>query len=162
VTPTRIEITRPQSVPPLAVGLNDAARLLGISLQWEAEESKVGYSDEDVLHSTLRQEYLLTSATVVDTLLQPKWQANLAKITRKVACAEGRDDMAKRRIPTDLAETLRVAIRDSGLSARKLADLVDVKQQTLSTFLVGQADIRISTAQKLMDHFKLTVTGTAK
>ncbi|MSR58283.1 MAG: XRE family transcriptional regulator [Planctomycetaceae bacterium] len=57
----------------------------------------------------------------------------------------------------DLADVLRAAIRDSGLSARRLGEMTDVKQQTISTILNGQADIRLSTAQRLMDYFGITV-----
>lgn len=61
--------------------------------------------------------------------------------------------MAKRK-PT-LAGLLRRLIRESGLSARKLAAETGVKQQTISEFLRGK-DVRLGTAQKLMDHFGVT------
>ena len=55
-----------------------------------------------------------------------------------------------------MAEILRNRILASGLSARALAALTDVKQQTISEFLRGK-DIRLATAQKLADHFGLAL-----
>ncbi|MSR60016.1 MAG: XRE family transcriptional regulator [Planctomycetaceae bacterium] len=66
--------------------------------------------------------------------------------------------MAKRKTKSaGLADSLREAIRDCGLSARKLGEEIDVDQPTLSAFLSGK-DIRLMTAQKLMDYFKITAT----
>jgi len=37
-----IRITRPQDLPPITVGLNDAARLLGVSPAWLHPRAKAG------------------------------------------------------------------------------------------------------------------------
>jgi transcriptional regulator with XRE-family HTH domain len=48
----------------------------------------------------------------------------------------------------ELADKLRDAIHESGLSANALADEAGVPQQTISRFLLG-ADMKLSTAQRL-------------
>ena len=55
-----------------------------------------------------------------------------------------------------MAELLRKTIRDSGLSANALWELTGVAQPTISEFLRGK-DLRLSTAQKLADHFGLVL-----
>ncbi len=57
-------------------------------------------------------------------------------------------------MPKDLADVLRAAIRDSGLSALKLSGLTGVPQQRISDFLRGR-DIRMSTANKLAAYLRL-------
>jgi plasmid maintenance system antidote protein VapI len=52
------------------------------------------------------------------------------------------------------ADILRQEIRESGKSANTLAKLTGVKQQRISEFLRGK-DIRLDTAQKLFDYFRL-------
>ena len=47
-----------------------------------------------------------------------------------------------------IADALRAAIRDSGLSANALAKETGVDQTTVSRFILGQ-DIRLSRAQKI-------------
>lgn len=51
-----------------------------------------------------------------------------------------------------LADLLRDRIRSCGLSARKLEEATGVSQPTITVFLNG-GDIRLMTAQKLMDYF---------
>jgi plasmid maintenance system antidote protein VapI len=63
--------------------------------------------------------------------------------------------MAKRKT---LADVLRQRIRDCGLSAAELAKLTGTTQPTITVFLNGR-DIRLMTAQKLMDYFKITVNS---
>ena len=65
--------------------------------------------------------------------------------------------MAKRKV-TLLADLLRQRIRDCGLSARALVEPTGVKQQTISEFLRGK-DIRLATAQKLMDYFGISLNS---
>lgn len=55
-----------------------------------------------------------------------------------------------------MANILRDKISASGLSANQLAKLVDVRQQTISTFLLGEG-ISLATAQKLADYFGLVL-----
>lgn len=52
------------------------------------------------------------------------------------------------------AQILRQAIRDSGLSAMRLAELTGVPQPTISRFLSG-ADMRLSRAMTLADYLGL-------
>lgn len=59
-----------------------------------------------------------------------------------------------------MAEKLRQAIRDSGISANQLGKLTDVKQQTISAFLLG-ASISLVNAQRLADHFRLVLVEEA-
>lgn len=42
MTPKRIDVLAPQAVAPLAVGLRDAARLLGVSDRWLWSQSQAG------------------------------------------------------------------------------------------------------------------------
>lgn len=51
-------------------------------------------------------------------------------------------------MPKQLADTLRNAIRNSGLSANKLADETGVPQPTITRFLAG-ADMKLATAEKI-------------
>jgi hypothetical protein len=60
-----------------------------------------------------------------------------------------------------MAELLRAKIVESGVSANRLAEITDVKQQTISEFLRG-AGISLSTAQKLADHFGLVLTDNQR
>jgi predicted transcriptional regulator len=53
-----------------------------------------------------------------------------------------------------LAEQLRAAIAETGISANQLAKVVRVSQPTISRFLSG-GDIRISVAERLAEHLKL-------
>ena len=55
-----------------------------------------------------------------------------------------------------LAEILRKAIRESKTSAIALSKVTGVSQPTITEFLNGK-DIRLDTAQKLADHFGLTL-----
>lgn len=55
-----------------------------------------------------------------------------------------------------MADIFRAKIRATRESARSLAVLMGVKQQTLSQFLRGK-DIRLDTAQKIADYFKMTL-----
>lgn len=55
-----------------------------------------------------------------------------------------------------MAERLRQAIRDSGLSALALSKMTGVAQPRISEFLLGR-DIKLTTAQKLADHFGLVL-----
>lgn len=61
-------------------------------------------------------------------------------------------------MPREMAEVLRAAIRQSGISALQLGGITGVAQQTISQFLAGK-DIRLKTAQKLADHFGLELTS---
>ena len=62
-----------------------------------------------------------------------------------------------------MADTLRQAIRDSGLSANELWRQCGVKQTTISGFLRGR-DIRLSSAQAIATHlgFELVKSKTKK
>jgi excisionase family DNA binding protein len=42
VTPARIEVVKPQMVAPIALGLRDAARLIGVSDRWLWERAERG------------------------------------------------------------------------------------------------------------------------
>jgi plasmid maintenance system antidote protein VapI len=55
-----------------------------------------------------------------------------------------------------MADILRQKIRDSGLSANRLGKLTGVTQQAISVFLKGK-DIRLETAQKLVDYFRMVL-----
>lgn len=55
-----------------------------------------------------------------------------------------------------MADLLRDRIRKSGLSANRLGKLTGVTQQAISVFLKGK-DIRLDTAQKLVDYFKMVL-----
>lgn len=55
-----------------------------------------------------------------------------------------------------MAERLRTAIRDSGMSALALSKVTSVPQPRISDFLNGK-DIRLTTAQKLADYFSLSL-----
>lgn len=55
-----------------------------------------------------------------------------------------------------LADLLRERIRGCGMSAQALAKVTGASQPTITVFLNG-GDIRLMTAQKLMDHFGITV-----
>lgn len=55
-------------------------------------------------------------------------------------------------MPGQIAEVLKQAIQDSGLSAIALSKEVGVPQSIISRFLRGET-IRLDTAQKLADHF---------
>ena len=63
--------------------------------------------------------------------------------------------MAKRKT---LADVLRAKIRASGMSAKAIENETGVKQPTITEFLRGK-DIRLVTAQRLMDYFKVTVNS---
>ena len=62
--------------------------------------------------------------------------------------------MAKRN--TTIADMLREAFRASGISALALSKETGISQTRLSAFLRG-ADIRLITAQKLIDYFGIKV-----
>ncbi len=51
-------------------------------------------------------------------------------------------------MPRDIAEQLRIAVRDSGLNLNRLAKKAGVPQPVLWRFMQGQ-DIHFSTARKL-------------
>ena len=53
-----------------------------------------------------------------------------------------------------LADTLRAAIRMSGLSANALAELTGVPQPTITRFLAG-ADMKLATAGKIAAYLGL-------
>lgn len=55
-----------------------------------------------------------------------------------------------------MADVLRQKIRDSGLSANRLGKETGVTQQAISVFLKGK-DIRLETAQKLVDYFRMAL-----
>ncbi len=57
-------------------------------------------------------------------------------------------------MPQDMAETLRDAIRKSGLSANRLAKETGVKQTTISKFLRG-GDMGLSRASKIAEFLGL-------
>ena len=56
-----------------------------------------------------------------------------------------------------MAEQLRDAVRNSGVSLLALSKLCGVPQPRLFDFMGGK-DIRMATAQKLADHFGLVLT----
>jgi predicted transcriptional regulator len=60
-----------------------------------------------------------------------------------------------------MAEILREAIKESGISILALSKLCGVPQPRLFHFMAGK-DIRISTAQKLCDHFGLVLVPPPK
>lgn len=60
-----------------------------------------------------------------------------------------------------LAITLRRAIKNSGLSSRELAQMLDLPTATISEFLRGR-DMRLSRAQKLCDYFGLELKPKAR
>ena len=60
-----------------------------------------------------------------------------------------------------MAEKLRKAIRESGLSAARLGKATGVTQPVISEFLRGK-DIRLTTAQKLADYFGLKLTEASR
>ena len=55
-----------------------------------------------------------------------------------------------------LAEMLRAKIRDSGLTLTRIGELTGIPQPRLTVFMQG-GDIRLSTAEKLAAHFRLTL-----
>lgn len=61
----------------------------------------------------------------------------------------------------EMADTLRKAIRDSGLSALALSKKAGVSQPQISYFLRGK-DIRLATAQKLAHILGLSLQPTKK
>lgn len=63
----------------------------------------------------------------------------------------------------ELADTLRAAIRKSGMSANALADETGVPQPTITRFLAG-ADMKLETASKIAAYLGLELKpkrGTA-
>lgn len=56
-----------------------------------------------------------------------------------------------------MAALLRDKIRASGLTGMELAKLTGVPQPRISVFMSGK-DIRLSTAQRIADHFGLVLT----
>lgn len=58
------------------------------------------------------------------------------------------------KVPPTLDESLRQAIRDSGLSANQLARATEVPQPTITRFLNG-ADMKLSTASRLAAYLGL-------
>lgn len=54
----------------------------------------------------------------------------------------------------DIAEQLRLAIRDCGLSENKLAEKTKVQQPVINRFMNG-ADMRMSSAAKIARFLKL-------
>lgn len=60
-----------------------------------------------------------------------------------------------------MAETLRRAIRESGLSANALSKECGVKQTTLSGFLRGR-DIRLSHAQRIASYLGLRLVKSKR
>lgn len=64
-------------------------------------------------------------------------------------------------VSTQMADRLREAIRASGLSALALSRLTGVAQPRISEFLNGR-DIKLTTAQKLADHFGLKLDSSRK
>jgi len=54
--------------------------------------------------------------------------------------------------PKSLEETLREAVRESGLTTTQLSQLTGISRPRIHDFVNG-GGLRISTAQKLMDHF---------
>lgn len=59
-------------------------------------------------------------------------------------------------VSKQMADKLREAIRASGKSALALSKLTGVAQPRISEFLNGR-DIKLTTAQKLADHFGLVL-----
>ena len=60
-----------------------------------------------------------------------------------------------------MAEKLKDAIRNSGMSVLALSKLCGVPQPRIFDFLDGN-DIRLGTAQKLADYFGLSLEETPK
>jgi plasmid maintenance system antidote protein VapI len=60
----------------------------------------------------------------------------------------------KQRI-TSMTESLKKAIRDSGLSFRFLGHESGVKRQSLMKFMSGETSLRLDMADKLAKYFEL-------
>lgn len=60
-----------------------------------------------------------------------------------------------------MADTLRKAITDSGISANELARLTGVPQPTITRFLLGR-DMRLSRAQRIATHFGLKLVKSKR
>ena len=54
-----------------------------------------------------------------------------------------------------MADALRRAVRDSGLTVNAVAAAAGVAQPVLFRFMTGERDLTLRTAQKLADHFGL-------
>ena len=58
----------------------------------------------------------------------------------------------------DIADQLRNAINNSGLSIHQLARDLDIPQPVLSRFASGQRMVRLETAAKIAEHFGMRLT----
>jgi plasmid maintenance system antidote protein VapI len=67
--------------------------------------------------------------------------------------------MGKRRNKPDVAEQLRQAIRDCGLSLNKLAEATGVHKAQLSRFLRGEQSLTLKAAAKLCRYLGLCLAG---
>lgn len=57
-----------------------------------------------------------------------------------------------------IAEILRTRVIETDMSARKLAELTGVKQQSISAFLRG-GDLSLPSTQKLCDYFGMILVS---
>jgi plasmid maintenance system antidote protein VapI len=63
--------------------------------------------------------------------------------------------MAKAAPPPTLADVLRRAMSETGLSVNALAKAAGIAQPVLYRFVTGERDLTLRTAQKLADYFGL-------
>ena len=54
-----------------------------------------------------------------------------------------------------MADALRRAVRETGLSVNAVAKAAGVPQPVLHRFMTGERDLTLSTAQRLVDYFRL-------
>lgn len=75
----------------------------------------------------------------------------LAKLEKMFAALQPaeQDSLLEMLDAGDLAEDLRVAIRDSGLSRYSIAKQCGVGQSILDRFVTGERDMRVETAAKI-------------
>jgi len=58
-----------------------------------------------------------------------------------------------------LADRLRAAIAASGESQVRIAEVANVKSSTISRFMSGEFDLRLATADRLLDYFGFEISG---
>jgi DNA-binding phage protein len=62
-----------------------------------------------------------------------------------------KENMAKAKPPAGLCESLRQAIRDSGLTQYRVAKLAGLEPGTIYRFLTAERDLRFESAGKVAD-----------
>ncbi|GAG19044.1 unnamed protein product [marine sediment metagenome] len=70
--------------------------------------------------------------------------------------------MPKRKSQHPIADALKRAIRDSGMSYRRLERETGVLRQTLMRFMGGNGTLRLDMADKRATYFRLELGPTAK